>query len=304
MLQAFDRRRYLADWEAKGICYCNTVLIDNPLADPFDAELVGLHHLNKADITIKCVEKKDPEEKVGVLVKENGVTQIREYSELSEQERRARLENGQFNLETAVQDDKVMQDFDSESLLMGGDHSQKVKAPPIKSDYGSKDCVNLSSSTAVSRLKHRCANLSLFCFSLPFIKKADRLGYFATAPLHSAWKAAKYLDQEGIARQSDKPIAWKFETFIFDLLSLTEKNQAILYPREECFAPLKNAAGHNDPESVKMALQARDRSVFAAISGLKPPERPFELSPAFYYPTAELLAKWKGKPLPDTDYIN
>ncbi len=55
-------------------------------------------------------------------------------------------------LETAVQDDKVMQDFEFESLLMGGDHSQKVKAPPIRSDYGSKDCVNLSSSTAVSRM--------------------------------------------------------------------------------------------------------------------------------------------------------
>ncbi len=37
---------------------------------------------------------------------------------------------------------------------MGADHSQKVKAPPIRSDYGSKDCVNLSSSTAVSRFNN------------------------------------------------------------------------------------------------------------------------------------------------------
>jgi len=29
-----------------------------------------------------------------------------------------------LNLETAVQDDKVMQDFESELFLMGGDHSQ------------------------------------------------------------------------------------------------------------------------------------------------------------------------------------
>ena len=55
-------------------------------------------------------------------------------------------------LDSAVQDDKAMQDFESESLLMGADHSQKVKAAPIKSDYGSKDCVDLSSSTAESRL--------------------------------------------------------------------------------------------------------------------------------------------------------
>jgi 3-dehydroquinate dehydratase / shikimate dehydrogenase len=46
-----------------------------------------------------------------------------------------------------------MQGFELESLLIGGDHSQKVKESPIRSDYGSKHCVNLSSSTAVSRIK-------------------------------------------------------------------------------------------------------------------------------------------------------
>ena len=57
-----------------------------------------------------------------------------------------------INLETAVQDNKVMQNFDLESLPMGADHSQMVKAAPIGSDYSSKDCVNLLSSTAVSRI--------------------------------------------------------------------------------------------------------------------------------------------------------
>jgi hypothetical protein len=58
-----------------------------------------------------------------------------------------------FNLDSAVQDTKAMQDFESESLLMGAEHSQKVKAAPIKSDCGSKDCVALASSTAESRFK-------------------------------------------------------------------------------------------------------------------------------------------------------
>jgi len=53
-------------------------------------------------------------------------------------------------LQTPVQDGKVMQDFELEPLTAGGDHSQKVKAPPAVSGYGSKDCVNLPSSTAVS----------------------------------------------------------------------------------------------------------------------------------------------------------
>jgi len=47
-------------------------------------------------------------------------------------------------LETAVQGDKVMQDLELESFLIGAEHSQKVKAAPIKSDYGSRDCITLS----------------------------------------------------------------------------------------------------------------------------------------------------------------
>ncbi len=65
-----------------------------------------------------------------------------------------------LNLETAVQGDKVMQDLELESLTIGGEHSQKVKAPPIVSDYGSKDCVNLSPSTAVSRLNTSIEKIS------------------------------------------------------------------------------------------------------------------------------------------------
>ncbi|MBS0636987.1 MAG: hypothetical protein JSS12_05710, partial [Verrucomicrobia bacterium] len=56
-----------------------------------------------------------------------------------------------MNLDSAVQDAKAMQDLESESLLMGAEHSLKVKAAITKSDYGSRDCVDLASSTAESR---------------------------------------------------------------------------------------------------------------------------------------------------------
>ena len=56
-----------------------------------------------------------------------------------------------LNLETAVREGKVSQDFDSESLAAGGSHSQMVKGTPAASDSGSKGCVNLPSPTAVSR---------------------------------------------------------------------------------------------------------------------------------------------------------
>jgi len=71
---------------------------------------------------------------------------------LNEQKTIARQDPLSLNLETAVQDGEVMQDFELEPLTAGGDHSQKVKALPAVSGYGSEDCVNLPSSTAVSRL--------------------------------------------------------------------------------------------------------------------------------------------------------
>jgi len=81
-----------------------------------------------------------------------------------------------LNLETAIQGDKVMQDFESGSFAMGVDHSQKVKATPIANDYGSKDCVNLSPSIAVSRLNHSESSEPFMpCFSV--ICYLLRLGY-------------------------------------------------------------------------------------------------------------------------------
>ena len=65
-------------------------------------------------------------------------------------------------LETAVRDDKEMQVFESESFADRGRHSLMVKAPPIRSDCGSKDCVSLSSRTAVSRLINLFAGIAAY----------------------------------------------------------------------------------------------------------------------------------------------
>lgn len=230
----------LSDWFSRGIQHLNLIFIDNPLADPFDSELIGFHQMQGAEVTIKCAEKKDPLEKVGVLVKENGMVRVSEYSEMSEEERQERLPSG--------------------------------------------------------KLKHGCANLGLFCFSLSFINKICQLGW-TEVPLHQAWKAVKNVSH------LDGGMAWKFESFLFDWLVKTNRIEALLYPREECFAPLKNAAGSDSQKAVKQALQENDRRVFAQIAGCNPPQRPFELSSEFYYPTPALRAKWKNKPLPDTAYI-
>jgi predicted phosphodiesterase len=57
-----------------------------------------------------------------------------------------------LNLETAVRDGKVMQDFESESFERGDTHSRLVKGSPRLNDSDSKSCITLPSPTAVSRL--------------------------------------------------------------------------------------------------------------------------------------------------------
>ncbi len=145
------------------------------------------------------------------------------------------------------------------------------------------------------------ANLSLFCFSLSFIEKI----FDYPLPLHRAKKAVKKLANARDSILPEEPNAWKFEEFIFDVLPCAERVGAIVYPREECFAPLKNFKGTDSIPTVQAALQAADRKAFFRVSGIEPPTTAiFELSQDFYYPTEALLKKWRGRQLPLEPYIN
>lgn len=246
-LKHFVGQNIWSDWYEKGVRYLNYIHIDNPLADPFDAELIGFHQRQGPNLVIKCIKRNDPLEKVGVILRNNGQVNVIEYSEISEQERLGRNQDGS--------------------------------------------------------LKHMCCNISLFSFSMDFVKEiADN--YYAQFPFHKAWKAVKYLDENGVTKTSVEPRAWKFEKFIFDLLPYAKDVKALLYTREECFAPLKNAKGPDSITDVKAALQRFDRSTIAKITGIEPEEgKVFELDAQFYYPTQDLLNKWKGRALPNESYI-
>jgi hypothetical protein len=65
-------------------------------------------------------------------------------------------------LETSVQSNEVMQSFELESLPMGAEHSQKMKANHIGIDSSSKDCITSLPSTAVSRIMDLCSAKSIY----------------------------------------------------------------------------------------------------------------------------------------------
>lgn len=80
----FAESGLLEKWSEKGIEIIQIILVDNALAHPFDAELIGYHSSKKADITLKCTKRLNKDEKVGVLVVSEDKVKVLEYSELGE----------------------------------------------------------------------------------------------------------------------------------------------------------------------------------------------------------------------------
>jgi UDP-N-acetylglucosamine/UDP-N-acetylgalactosamine diphosphorylase len=166
-------------WRAQGVEYISVLPVDNPLADPFDPELIGYHALNNHEVSIKAILRQDPNEQVGVIGLRKGKIGIAEYSELP-------VNNTEFSL----------------------------------------------------------ANINLFCLSLAFVKKVAKV----ELPWHLARKTLKGF--EGVH-------FWKFETFLFDLFEHADRTGVIVYPRENVYAPLKNAEGDKSLKAVQETLLAQ-----------------------------------------------
>lgn len=64
----------------KGIDVVTVTNVDNPLSDPFDAELIASLRLKKADVVAQCIEKEEADQKMGAFIEKEG--KVIEYTEL------------------------------------------------------------------------------------------------------------------------------------------------------------------------------------------------------------------------------
>jgi UDP-N-acetylglucosamine/UDP-N-acetylgalactosamine diphosphorylase len=152
---------------------------------------------------------------------------------------------------------------------------------------------------ATGRLKYPLANISFFAFSLAFIEEMAAQKPLLM-PLHRVKKELTTAQKRLLGKRESIKL-WKSEYFIFDLLSFTNKSSSILLDREDTFCPLKNSSSVTP---VQKALLKKDQKQFYTISHVQaPPDRSFELSQQFYYPTEEIIEKWKNRPLPSESYI-
>ncbi len=105
-------------------------------------------------------------------------------------------------------------------------------------------------------------------------------------------------------KEHDHQKVWKFEKKLFDTLLFSSSTGVLLFPREDILANLRRKVGPDSFETVHHALLDFDKRLMGKLLGTPIPDRPFELDPAFYYPTPQLASQWRGKTFPMTDYID
>lgn len=96
-------------------------------------------------------------------------------------------------------------------------------------------------------LKYAESHILCNLFSLNAINKIASIDL----PYHVAFKKAKYIDCDGNLIVSEKPNAYKFESFIFDAFEKLDDLVVLRVKRENEFAPVKNAEGEDSPETAR-----------------------------------------------------
>ncbi len=81
VLQLLYKSGIYEKWQKRGVEYVNILPIDNPLADPFDPELISLMIEKRVSLSIKAIEKCDCHEHLGLLAEKNNRIYVLEYSE-------------------------------------------------------------------------------------------------------------------------------------------------------------------------------------------------------------------------------
>ena len=98
LLSALTAAGLLDDMRQRGIDYMYYHQVDNPLAIVCDPAYLGWHDLTGSEVSTKVVAKLSAEDKMGVAVDVDGVTQIIEYSDLPSEVAQRRAADGSLEL--------------------------------------------------------------------------------------------------------------------------------------------------------------------------------------------------------------
>ncbi|MDD5326657.1 MAG: UDPGP type 1 family protein [Phycisphaerae bacterium] len=84
-LKALYKSGAVEDMKKRGVEFVSYFQVDNPLINIFDPLFIGLHALDKAEMSSKALLKTAPEEKLGIFCSVDGNVTIIEYSDLPDE---------------------------------------------------------------------------------------------------------------------------------------------------------------------------------------------------------------------------
>jgi len=128
---------------------------------------------------------------------------------------------------------------------------------PAVVEYSEISAEMAEATDASGRLLYGAAHICVNYFALSFLRRfcEERL---ATLPLHVAHKKIPYVGADGVRVTPSKPNGIKLELFIFDTFPLAKRMAALQVPREDEFAPVKNAPGaaSDSPDTARRLIYA------------------------------------------------
>jgi len=101
-------------------------------------------------------------------------------------------------------------------------------------------------------LVHATGSIAIHILDTDFIERENEGGF--RLPYHVARKVVPFINDSGELVKPQEPNGIKFETFVFDALPDARRSVVLETPREEEFAPVKNATGEDSPATARRAL--------------------------------------------------
>ncbi len=143
-------------------------------------------------------------------------------------------------------------------------------------------------------------SIGIHIISASFVERLNKNGF--ALPLHRANKKIPSIDQHGNPVEPEQPNGVKLESFVFDALPLASKSIILQTTRNKEFAPVKNAAGPNSPETARQMLVACAAD-WLESAGVNVPRKAdgsvdclLEIAPSFALEKADIKAKLNQVP--------
>ncbi len=178
-LLALHKSGALADMISRGVEQISYFQVDNPIVRCVDPLFMGLHDLEKSDMSSKMLPKAEPKEKLGNLCVVDGKYTIIEYSDLPDRFAEARLPDGSLKfLAGSIALHAIRVDFVQRLNTAGF-------ALPYHRAEKKVACIDPATGLAIKPEKPNAVKMETFVFdALPLTQRSmvyqtDRLDEFA-----------------------------------------------------------------------------------------------------------------------------